>query len=80
MPPIHRHQLPDNLYWYQHDKGISDKDLFPGINISVCNTVLSQIMYRAFLIRHFDNAIPNLYDQKSLCEEWDTFICNLRQD
>lgn len=80
LPPIHRHQLPDNLYWYQHDKGISDKDLFPGINISVCNTVLSQIMYRAFLIRHFDNAIPNLYDQKSLCEEWDTFICNLRQD
>lgn len=77
LPPIQRHALPDNLYWYQHDRGVSDKALFSGENIKICGTIVPQLMYRAFLIRHFDNEIKHLYDQKALTEEWDSFVANL---
>ena len=74
LEPIYRHTLPDSLYWYRHDKGISDETLFAGESIEVNGTIVNQTMYRAFLIRHFDNEIKGLYDQKALEEEWEKFI------
>ena len=69
LEPIKRIELPETLYWYQHDKGVSDKDLFAGSNIMVAGKVISHTMYRAFLIRHFDEKLK-VYDQKALSEEW----------
>lgn len=74
LEPINRYELPEALYWYRHDKGVSDKDLFAGSIINIEGTTLSQTLYRAYLIRHYDKA--GYYDQKALTEEWESFVKN----
>lgn len=76
---INKKKLPEELYWYQHDRGVSDKSLFAGDFIKVAGEVVPHTAYRAFLIRHFDTSIRNVYDQKTLTEEFDRFVENLTQ-
>lgn len=73
---IEKKQLPEELYWYQHDKGVSDKDLFSGDKLLVDNKVVPHTAYRAFLIRHL-NMKTKVYEQKALAEEFDNFVENL---
>lgn len=75
---IEKKAIPEELYWYQHDKGISDKDLFTGDKLLVANEVVPHTAYRAFLIRHFDTSVSKLYDQKALDAEFDKFVENLK--
>ena len=76
---MEKKNIPEELYWYQHDKGISDKELFAGDKLLVSNEVVPHTAYRAFLIRHFDTAISKVYDQKTLNLEFDDFIENLKE-
>lgn len=73
---ILRHSLPEELYWYQHEKGISDKELFVGSRLLIGDNVVDHTMYRAFLSRHFGTTAENVYDQKALNMEWNHFLCN----
>lgn len=77
LQPVHRHDIPENLYWYQHEKGVSDERLLAGENIVVEGKIINQTMYRAFLIRHFDNEVSGNYSQKALIDEWREFVSNL---
>ncbi len=74
---INKKKLPEELYWYQHDRGVSDKSLFAGDFIKVAGEVVPHTAYRSFLIRHFDTSVSNVYDQKALAEEFDKFVENL---
>ena len=74
--PVRKEKVPENLYWYQHIEGVSDKDLFAGQTIIVDKVSVSQTLYRAFLIRHFNTDVKNQYDQVSLSEDWESF-CKL---
>ena len=73
LEPVEKIELPEELYWYQHDAGIADSDLFDGVNIIVANKVVNQNLYRAFLIRYYDSAIK-VYQQKAATEEWNHFL------
>lgn len=74
--PVCRHDIPENLYWYHHIKGASDERLLACKNIVVDGKSIDQTMYRAFLIRYFDEVIGG-YNQKALLDEWCNFISNL---
>lgn len=73
LNPINRYTIPEKLYWFRHDSGLSDKRIFTGENITIGKTIINQTMYRAFLIRHFDE-IGGCYNQKALMDEWEYFI------
>lgn len=77
LMPVCRHNIPENLYWYQHEKGVSDERLFTGKDVVVEGKTINQTIYRAFLIRHFDNGIAGNYNQKALRDEWCGFMNNL---
>ena len=70
-------ELPEELYWYQHDVGISDKALFAGAFVKVCGEIVPHTAYRAFLIRHFNTTASNVYDQKALSDEFEAFVHNI---
>ena len=73
LEKVQRYIIPDELYWYSHERGVSDQSLFqPGADIVVCGKVIKQTLYRAFLIRHFAETTHN--DQKALTEEWEHFL------
>lgn len=75
LEAVQRYDIPEELYWYTHDKGVSDKENFAGKKIIVNGIIVEQTMYRAFLISHFDDKIK-VFNQKSLAEDWDNFIKN----
>lgn len=79
LPPILRFTIPENLYWYRHDTGVSDKSFFSNKDILMCGKVVEQTLYRAFLIRHFGTTTLNSYDQKALTKEWESFIMNIEE-
>lgn len=80
LAPITKHKLPEELYWYHHEKGVSDKSLFAGETIMVNGKAINHTMYRAFLIRHFDNEIKGVYDQKVLDNEFSKIFCEQNQN
>lgn len=73
LEKINRYKIPENLYWYRHDNGENDKDFFKTGNISFGKNALDQTLYRAFLIRHYDE-IEEKYNQKALIKEWPDFL------
>lgn len=73
LNPVNRYTIPEKLYWYRHDSGISDKQFFSGESMTIEGSVINQTMYRAFLIRHYD-VIDECYNQKALTEEREDFI------
>lgn len=74
LMPITRYTLPEDLYWYHHGVGISNKDLFPGENILVEGRIINHTIYRAFLIRHFENG---MYNRDTLIKDWSSFVDKL---
>ena len=73
LNPINRYTIPEKLYWYRHDSGISDKQLFTGESMTIDGSAINQTMYRAYLIRHYD-VIGECYNQKALMDEWEHFV------
>lgn len=51
---VNRIDISEELFWYRHDTGVSDKDFFKNATISLYGTELSQTMYRAFLMKNYD--------------------------
>lgn len=66
--PVHRYKIPERLYWYHHEKGVSEEQFFPGEDILVNGKVINQTLYRALLIRHYEEAKG--YDQNGIEENW----------
>lgn len=71
--PIEKIDIPENLYWYNHITGVSDKEPFNSSKVSPDNTVsVSQTAYRAFLITRFEKDIV-AYNQKSCYNDYEHF-------
>lgn len=66
--PAHRYKIPERLYWYHHEKGVSEEQFFPGEDILVNGKVINQTLYRALLIRHYEESKG--YDQNGIEENW----------
>lgn len=64
--------IPKDLYWYQHDVGISSKALLATHNCSIAGIEVSQTAYRAWLLLGYDPE-NNEYDQAKLREIWPPF-------
>ena len=66
--------VPEECYWYQHEKGVSDKDFFAGgSTILVDGIKVDHTLYRAFLIRHYNSEEKSFYIQSELSEDWKWF-------
>ena len=69
---VEKQTIPENLYWYQHMKGVSDKALYKGgETVTIDGVKINQTLYRAFLVRRFNQNVEKLYDQASLAEDWE---------
>lgn len=66
---VQRINVPEELYWYRHDTDTSDKDFFKTSNVSISGNVVSQTLYRAFLIKHFD-----METNKFKIGDWKQFV------
>lgn len=73
LEPIERITIPEELYWYRHDKGKSDKELFAGEKILVNGSVIEQSIYRAFILRYFDTSLL-VYHQKEIESAWEELL------
>lgn len=69
---IEKRKVPNELYWYRHDIGTSDQELMNDSLIQVAGKNIDQTLYRAFLIRFFENGT---YDQNAICDAWEKFLC-----
>lgn len=65
-------KISEDLYWYQHDVGISSKALLATHNCSIAGIDVSQTAYRAWLLLGYDPE-NNEYDQAKLREIWPSF-------
>lgn len=71
--PIEKIDIPENLYWYNHITGVSEKEPFNNTSISPDKTIhISQTAYRAFLITRFEKDIF-AYNQKLCYNDYEHF-------
>ena len=76
-PDIERYKVPHELYWYQHIEDRCDRNLFPGKVCNIDGVVMSQTVYRAFLMLAYD-AETKSFDKEYLDAIWSGFLENLR--
>lgn len=66
---VWRIDIPEELYWYRHDTGVSDRDFFKNATVSLYGTEINQTMYRAFLMKNY-----NLETEKYENNGWNKFL------
>ena len=71
LPAIHRIKIPEELYWYRHDKYNSDKSYLPEQEVMIQGVCINQTIYRAFLILNY-NYKGKYYNDMS--DSFDKFI------
>ena len=72
LKPIERVKVKDELYWYRHDLGVSDKDNLSEETIIIKGIPVNQTIYRAFLILFYDKK-NQTYLQPELAENFEIF-------
>ena len=71
--PVNKIDIPEDLYWYNHEQNDSCRDYFSENVVLTKSGRFLMTAYRAFLIRHYD-VKEGCYDVKGCEKDWNDFV------
>ena len=71
--PVNRIKIPDELYWFQHQKNTASKEFYIENKVMTTDGNILILPYFAFLMRHYD-AEHGCYDVEACEKDWKDFL------